>query len=422
MDRLRLLRHIHLGVRNLILHRGRSALTMLGMIFGVGSVIAMLSVGEGASRAAIEQIRLLGSRNIILSSVKPVEELGDTQGRVRMSLYGLTFEDEARIRETFPQVVRTVPVKQIRKEGRAGTRVLEVRIVGTTPDWFELVRRPLVAGRPIVPRDMEERGAVAVTTEQVARRLLAAQEAPGGVVRLGGDYFQVVGVVRGHEGGESDLKAPDEPADIYVPLCVARERFGDVSVRRSSGARIREKVELHQIIVEVESVERVEAVAAGIAEMLRRFHPRGDYHIGVPLALLRQAEETRRTFNIVLGSIAAISLLVGGIGIMNIMLATVTERTREIGIRRAIGARPRQIVGQFLVETVVLSTTGGVLGIAVGVTISRFITFFSGMETVVTPLSVLLSVGVSVAVGVIFGLYPALRAAGLDPVEALRHG
>ena len=161
--------------------------------------------------------------------------------------------------------------------------------------------------------------------------------------------------------------------------------------------------------------------AAGIETLLKRFHRKEDYRVSVPLALLRQAEATKRTFNIVLGSIAAISLLVGGIGIMNIMLASVTERTREIGIRRAIGAKRRQIVGQFLIETVVLSTTGGLIGIGIGLLVPWLITHFADMPTVVRPGSLFLSLGISMTVGILFGIYPAFRAAELDPIEALRH-
>jgi putative ABC transport system permease protein len=192
-------------------------------------------------------------------------------------------------------------------------------------------------------------------------------------------------------------------------------------IRRTSGSREMARVELHQLIVQIRSDEEVEPTAAGITRMLERFHKKTDYRVSVPLALLRQAEATKRNFNIVLGSIAGISLLVGGIGIMNIMLASVTERTREIGVRRAIGAKRKQIVVQFLIETVVLSTLGGFIGIGIGVSIPWLVTRFSGMPTVVTPDSLILSVGISMAVGIVFGIYPAVRAANLDPIEALRH-
>jgi len=226
--------------------------------------------------------------------------------------------------------------------------------------------------------------------------------------------------VRGEAAGGA-VEAPDQEFDAYVPIEVAQRLFGEVSVRHAQGSREMELVELHRILVEVDSVEHVEMAAAAIEAMLRRFHRKPDYRVSVPLALLRQAEATKRTFNVVLGSIAGISLLVGGIGIMNIMLASVTERTREIGIRRAIGARRRQIIFQFLIETVALSGGGGVLGIGVGLLIPKLISRFSGMPTIVPLYSLALSFGISVAIGIVFGLYPAFRAAQLDPITALRH-
>ncbi|HQH72716.1 MAG TPA: FtsX-like permease family protein, partial [bacterium] len=209
--------------------------------------------------------------------------------------------------------------------------------------------------------------------------------------------------------------------DAYIPLNVALARYGDVTIRITAGSQERELVELHMILVETHTTEEVEKTAAAIEAMLRTFHRQEDYKISVPLALLRQAENTKRTFNIVLGSIAGISLLVGGIGIMNIMLASVTERTREIGIRRAIGAKKKQIIVQFLIETIVLSTTGGLIGMGLGLLIPFLITLFAGMPTVVNAFSLILSLGISMAVGIVFGIYPAVRASNLDPIEALRH-
>jgi putative ABC transport system permease protein len=217
------------------------------------------------------------------------------------------------------------------------------------------------------------------------------------------------------------VQLPDSEVDAYIPLSVARGRFGDMTIRFTTGSRTREFVELHQIILEASSSERVEPTAAAVEQVLRRFHDRRDYQVSVPLALLRQAEQTKRTFNIVLGSIAGISLLVGGIGIMNIMLASVTERTREIGIRRAIGAKRKQIIRQFLIEAVVLSSSGGVIGLLIGLLIPTIVTRLAEMPTIVTPLSLVLSLGISMAVGIVFGLYPAARAARLDPINALRH-
>ena len=418
MMQFRLVRNVHLGIKTLMLHKLRSMLTMLGVVFGVGSVIAMLAVGEGASAEAMEQIRRLGSQNIILRSAQPTED--QQTERVRVSIYGLTYADDERIR-LLPNVTRTVPAKVVPRDAYAGVRNMELRVVGTTPDWFDLVRRPVLAGRTLSARDMATNATVAVLTESAARRLLATEEPIGAIVRIGGGFYRVVGVVRSEPERAGGVETPDLDIDAYVPLPTARERFGDQVVRMAAGSREMSRVELHQIIVEVDSIDAVQPTAEAIRAVLARFHPREDYQVHVPLALLRQAEETQRMFNIVLGSIAGISLLVGGIGIMNIMLASVTERTREIGVRRAIGARRSQIVSQFLIETVVLSTTGGLIGIAVGVAIPWVIEHFAGMPTIVPLYAVVLSLGISVSVGVIFGLYPAARAAKLDPIVALRH-
>jgi len=418
---MRVTRNIQLGIKNLWRHRMRSMLTMLGVVFGVASVVAMLAVGEGASAQAMDQIRRLGSNNILLSAMKPQEDEAAGQRRSRMSIYGLTYDDDARLRETIPGVRRTVPVKLARKEGRLGGRTLQLRVVGTTPDWFALVRRRIIAGRALAQADIESYSSVCVLTEHGARRVLATRGSLGESLKLGSDYFEVVGIVASESGTGGGIQTPDQQVDVYVPINVFRQFFGEIVVQRSTGSSTRERVELHQVIIEVKSLEQVEETAKAVQRMLSRFHKKKDYRVSVPLALLRQAEETKRTFNIVLGSIAGISLLVGGIGIMNIMLASVTERTREIGIRRAVGAKRKQIVLQFLVETLVLSVLGGVLGIGLGIAVPWLIEHFAGMPTRVTPWSVMLAVGISGAVGVLFGLYPAVRAAKVDPIVALRH-
>jgi putative ABC transport system permease protein len=419
---IKVYRNIRLGIKTLMLHKLRSCLTMLGVVFGVGSVVAMLAVGEGASRDALDQIRKLGSTNIIITSIKPVEDESEsTRSPFSINMYGLLYEDEIRAGRTFDTVKRTVPVKVVRKEGRLGQRKLDMRIVGTTADWFDLVQRDVIAGRTLTQRDAGRHAGVVVLTEYGARRLLATEKTIGRSLRIGGEYYEVVGIVKSESGQGGAIQTPDQQIDAYISIKVARERYGDYRTEISAGSLLREAVELHQLIVEVDKPEHVEATAAGLDRMLKRFHPKLDYRISVPLALLRQAEATKRTFNIVLGSIAGISLLVGGIGIMNIMLASVTERTREIGIRRAIGAKRSQIIGQFLVETIVLSTAGGILGVAIGLAIPWTITHVAGMPTVVTGYSLALAVGISVSVGLVFGIYPARHAANLDPIEALRH-
>ncbi|HNS19586.1 MAG TPA: ABC transporter permease [Sedimentisphaerales bacterium] len=421
MTQSKIVRNIWLGVENLLLHKLRSFLTMLGVVFGVGSVVAMLSVGEGASQEALAQIRRLGSNNIIVSSMKPVEQDQTVVTRNSMLVYGLTYDDYRRMAQSIRQVRQVAPAKIIRKDARLRERSMELRVVGTTAEWFKLVPRHVEAGRVLVRADAESKAPVAVLTEFGARKLLATLSTVGQTLRIGGNEFQIVGIIRSESGQAGNIQLPDQEADVYIPLEVARHYYGDIFARMTSGSFERERVELHQIIVQVDDPQHVEAAAAGIERVLGLFHKKKDFVVSVPLALLKQTEATKRTFNIVLGSIAGISLLVGGIGIMNIMLASVTERTREIGIRRAIGAKRRQIVVQFLIETVVLSMIGGSIGLGLGVLIPLLITHFSGMATVVTLNGILLPLVISMAIGILFGLYPAMHAAQVDPIVALRH-
>jgi putative ABC transport system permease protein len=421
MKRNKFVRNILLGVENLLLHKLRSFLTMLGVVFGVGSVVAMLAVGEGASKEALDQIEKLGSNNIIISSNKSADDEAAASSHSHMSIYGLTYDDHLRIAETFNTIRQTVPVKLIRKEGRLGTRALELRVVGTTAAWFDLVKRDMIAGRQLQRSDDDDNSAVVVLTEFGARKLLATQNTIGQALRIGGDYFNIVGIVKTESAQSEGVQMPDQQVDAYIPLSVSRKYFGDIMTKRTAGSRERELVELHQIVIQIDKSENVESTAMAIGQMLERFHKKKDYVISVPLALLKQAEETKRIFNVVLGSIAGISLLVGGIGIMNIMLASVTERTREIGIRRAIGAKRAQIITQFIIESVVLSTVGGFIGVGVGMLMPMLITHFAGMPTVITLGSVILPLTISLAVGIVFGSYPAIRAAQVDPIVALRH-
>jgi putative ABC transport system permease protein len=418
-------KNVRLGIKNLLLHKLRSMLTMLGVVFGVGSVVAMLSVGEGAKAEALARIEKLGSRNILINSKEPVEEGQSTQRR-RLTSYGIKYNDIDRIRETIPGVARVVPAKTVRKQARLDRRVEELRLVGTTQDWPDLVRREMITGRHLASQDVERSNDVVVLTEQGARKLLATEGTLGQQIKIGGGSYQVIGIVASVDGGEGGgdkggLPTPDENVDAYVPLPLLKERLGDLVVDTNGGNFNREQVELHQAIVEVVEQNNVPAVASGVQRMFEEFHDKVDYEMIVPLQLIQEAAATQRTFNVVLGSIAGISLLVGGIGIMNIMLASVTERTREIGIRRAIGAKKKQIIIQFLIETVVLSTVGGLIGIGLGLGIPLVIEYYAGMPTLVAPWMIGLSVGISMLVGIVFGLYPAVRAANLDPIQALRH-
>jgi putative ABC transport system permease protein len=249
----------------------------------------------------------------------------------------------------------------------------------------------------------------------------------GSHVRIGSSYFKVIGIMA-PRSKHAELSGSPDKSDgagalerMYIPLSTTRTHYGEVLRRERSGSYEAERVELHEVTVQVADPDQVMDVADSIKALLEHTHKKVDYAIVIPLELLKRAEQTKRIFNVVLGSIAAISLLVGGIGIMNIMLASVTERTREIGIRRALGAKRRDIIVQFLVETVMLSGAGGIVGVALGLSIPHLVTFFSGMTTIVVLWSPVLAFGISAFVGVVFGIYPALRAAEMDPVEALRH-
>ncbi len=425
----RIKRTLTLGLKSLWQHRLRSLLTVLGIVFGVCSVIAMLAVGEGASYEAQQQIRRLGSNNIILRSVKPAARQSTGGGQRQMVLeYGLTYRDMSIIENTVPGVREVVPARVIRREARAGTRVAEAEVYGTTPRYLAVQQEHISAGRFFTRTELDANRNVCIIDAAMARRFFPMDPPIGQALRVGGDYYAVVGLyepydnTQGSAPGTAAAAASDSGTTrIYIPLTAAKNRFGEILMRRTSGSMEAERVQLHEAIVNIARQEAVESAAAVIQDLLAQRHKEKDYEIIVPLELLRQAERTKRIFNIVLGAIAAISLLVGGIGIMNIMLASVTERTREIGIRRALGARRRDIIIQFLVETVMLSAMGGLIGVGLGLVIPFLITAFADMRTIVTPAAPLLAFTISAIVGVVFGLYPAIRAANMDPVEALRH-
>jgi putative ABC transport system permease protein len=421
-------RTVRLGIRSLWLHRLRSLLTALGIVFGVCSVIAMLAIGEGASYEAQEQIKNLGSQNIILRSTKPADEqkVSDRASQSYVLQYGITYQDVQRIHATIPGVTVVLPARVIRDYVWNISRRVDCDIMGTVP-WYPTMRNQRVArGRFFTEKDMDENTAVCVLSSDMVRALFPLESPLGKDVRVGGEYYRVIGIM---EPAAYEVKSDDVSADqpkpaahrMFIPLQTARSRYGEVLLRRRSGSIEAERVELHELTVKVEAVEDVTSAADAIKAVMQRNHPHKDYQMVVPLELLKRAERTKQIFNIVLGSIAAISLLVGGIGIMNIMLASVTERTREIGIRRALGARRRDIVVQFLVETVILSGTGGILGVVLGIMIPFIVSYAAGMRTIVTFWSPLLAFTISALVGVIFGIYPAIRAAKMDPVEALRH-
>ena len=421
-------RTIRAGFRSLWMHRLRSGLNMLGIVFGVSSVIAMLAVGEGASFEAQEQIRQQGSQNIILTSVKPPEALSGAQGQTNLLEYGITDKDLQRIRATIPTVEILVPGRIIRQKVWNVGRRVDCDVIGTVP-WYPAMRNHGIAsGRFFTDSEMDRNASVCVLGGEVVQDLFPLHGAIGRSVRIASDYYRVIGVMEpkygaapGNGSANHEARASAGAKSVYIPLSTARTRFGEILVRQSSGSREMERVEYHEVTVRVRSLDDVIETSLIIMDLMEINHDKLDYEVIVPLNLLRAAERTARIFNVVLGSIAAISLVVGGIGIMNIMLASVTERMREIGIRRALGAKRRDIVTQFLAETVMLSGFGGLVGVALGILIPALITRFADQETIVVYWSPLLAFSISLVVGVVFGMYPAMRAADMDPVEALRH-
>ena len=417
---------LKLAVRNLLLHKLRSFLTLLGTILGVASVIAMLAIGEGSKREALEQIRRLGASNIIIRSVKPQPSNSTNLSASSFVLaYGLTFNDLHRVDDLGLTSVTVVPSVVHRKNVQHSKRHLtSARVIGTTED-LPKVKPMHVRGRFFSHEDLERSANVVVLGQRIANELFDFDDPLEKSLLIGEDAYRVIGVLGERDSGTAkpnSTTVDDQNSDIYVPLTAAQNRMGIVQRIVETGSRQYVRLELSEITIELGDQSQVRSAASMIRTILEKNHAdRLDYEVQVPLELLNQAEREKRLWNMVLGSIAGISLLVGGIGIMNIMLATVTERTREIGIRRAIGAKRRDIVLQFLMETTVLSTSGGILGVAFGVLLPFFVTLTLGIETVTSLWSILLAFAISVATGIIFGVYPAYKAAVMSPIEALRH-
>jgi putative ABC transport system permease protein len=406
---------VRVGTRSLGIHKLRSALTVLGMVFGVASVVSILAIGEGASWEVQEQLRRLGPDRILLSSVLPTESSTDDK---RID-YGLTLLDLQRIEKLVPDLTQVAPSYELEKEVHLGAQSLSAPLVCTTPSFLAIHNLRVSRGRFLSDPDVENVANVAVLGAHVARNLFGPEDPLGRDIKLGSGQYRIVGLLAPRSETSAALHDPN--TSIFLPLTTGRLRLENVIRIEGGGGKRFEVVELHQIGLRVRDTALIEQQAAMLRSLLVQLHPKPDYEVVVPYELLRKSERTKQIFAWVLGSIAGISLLVGGIGIMNIMLATVTERTREIGIRRALGAKRWHVLLQFVVETVLLSAAGGVLGLGLGLALPALVEWAAGMKTIVTPSSLMLAFGISVAVGIVFGLYPARRAAMMDPIEALRY-
>ena len=433
-----LLETIRLGLTNLRLHLFRSVLTALGIILGVGAVITMVAIGEGAKQEALLQIERLGAKNIILRSQKPPEANTQQSGQQTSFVvrYGLTRDDLKVIRENFPDAQVIAPLKEVGAQLLKGNRVQTSQSFGVTPELMDAAGLRIDRGRYITQNDLDERSMIAVIGSTVARQLFPQEDPLGKTLRIDDKPFLIAGVLApvGLSGGAgASLVGRDLNLDVHMPFTTAEAVFGDILVRRESGSFTGGEVQVSEIYLVCESRERVMLDAKRLKRIIDLRHPT-DHDVAtiVPYELLEEAKRTAMTWQIVLGAVAGISLLIGGIGIMNIMLATVQERTREIGIRRAVGATRRHITAQFVVETGVLSTIGGILGLVFGIGLSLGMdalgpwlkTTFATQTAIsanVTGWSVVLAFTVAVLTGLFFGIFPAIKAASQDPIVALRH-
>ena len=412
MQTLRHVESLRIGIRSIRAHKLRSFLTMLGMIFGVAAVVSMVSIAEGARREAVEQIRLLGTNNIrvnqrelVGAALEAAEQRGST---------GLVAADAELLAGSLSNLRGVAPIRFLDEPVLRGNRETVARVVATNEEYGRITDFLAKDGRFLSALDIATGKRVAVIGAEVRDALFGFRNPIGQRIRIGDQWFTVVGVMEPktiQKGRASVIKLRNVNQDVYVPISTAALRLPD----EDAGGGLQE------IAIQVDEPEQVVHTAKIVRRMLTRSHQGiEDFEIIVPAELLAQAQSTQRVFNVVMGSIAAISLLVGGIGIMNVMLTTVTERTREIGIRRAVGATQRTILTQFLIETVLVSTSGGCLGILVGSAMAKGIHLFAGWETVISVSGALLAFGISALVGVVFGLYPARRAARMDPIAALR--
>ncbi|MCI0485100.1 MAG: ABC transporter permease [Blastocatellia bacterium] len=402
------------AVNNLRMHKLRTFLTMLGMIFGVGAVIAMLSIGAGAERESLELIDTMGLRNII---VRDREYRDEDLKKIRENSLGLSLRDVQAISAVTPDIEGQSARKRVKTfqvfsfKGKSD----DSNVIGVTPSYFRLAKYDLAEGSFLSEEDEKGYEQYCVIGSRVKQKLFGQDPPIGRSLKIDKMWFTVVGVLADHNLAKDEfegVKIQDFSNNIYIPLTTALKKF---EFKRF-------ETELDEITIRIKNIESLKASAVLISQVLSDLHGKAeDYSIVVPLELLEQNQKTQNIFNIVMICIASISLLVGGIGIMNIMLASILERTREIGVRRAVGARRRDIWTQFLVEALTISFIGGVMGILFGFGISRIVALYAEWSTFVTGTAIAMSFGVSASVGLIFGLYPAVRASRLDPVEALRY-
>jgi putative ABC transport system permease protein len=425
------------GLTGLLTHKLRSLLTALGIIFGVAAVIAMLSIGEGARREALEQIRLMGVNNVIIRAKDPTQQ-SFSKAKANFSP-GLTMLDGEAIREICPMIESIVPQWEKTVAAQYRSERKDIKIIATTPEFLPVFNYALNEGVFLAGSNLERQDNVCVIGNGVKDKLFHFEDPLGKQIKLDNQWFLVVGVMEKQLSQTKkieNLQLRNLNMDVYLPLTTAQYKMerlkgstGGSAVFFGGGARFTSgsstrvpRQQLDQLVVKVAGERALDEVIPVINHILaRRHYGIDDYEVIVPDALVDQSQKTQRIFNVVMGAIAGISLLVGGIGIMNIMLASVLERTREIGVRRAMGARRSDVLAQFLTEAIVLSVAGGLAGIVVGYALTEIITLYAEWRTIISLPAVALAFIVSVGVGIAFGYYPARKAAFQNPIESLRY-
>jgi putative ABC transport system permease protein len=410
------LRDAQLGMQNLLLHGMRSLLTMLGMIFGVAAVVAMLSIGAGARQKVMTLIEQMGVHNLIIEAKETTE--WQAHSKVRKISQGLTLSDYRIMRDDVAGIVASTPRKRLTPSKMSPKPQQEMPTVnGVDPSFQHIAGLHLMEGRFFDQEDEMAGGPVCVLGMAAKWSLFGSADPVGQYVKVNEQWFRVVGVVSPQLSSQTEIAgtpAVDVNNNIYIPLQAALLRLED------SYSDVRDEIDgVYLDLRESADVSEAALVVRAILESTH--HGADDFSIVVPAELLAEQKRTERLFNGVMVAIASISLLVGGIGIMNIMLASILERTREIGLRRAVGARQSDIVRQFVVEATMISFAGGTIGVVFGFFVSRLIAWLAGWSTIVTFGSIVLAFLVSISVGLVFGIYPATKAARLDPVEAIRY-
>ncbi len=435
-----LVANFYIALEAVFSHKLRSSLTALGIIFGVAAVIAMMAIGAGAQKEILDQMKLVGVNNIV---IKPIVEQKEEQlemeagqsGKEKKMSPGLTLADALSILSIIPSVNMVSPEIEIDTHIIKDAVRRSAKLVGVNNSYFSISAFEMEEGDFFNSEQMKNGKAVCIIGKGIESRFFSKENPLGKMLKVGNNWLKVIGVLKGRfieARSIENLGIRDYNMDVYTPLNTVLLRYKnralitEAAIKRNRQGRNKDQNQnyhqLDRLVIQVDRSESVEPVVQVINKMLKRKHRQTiDYEITIPELLLKQQQRTKSIFNFVLGAIAGISLLVGGIGIMNIMLASVLERIKEIGLRQSIGATRRDIVTQFMIEAVMISVSGGITGIVLGIIIGYAVSTLAGIPTIISFSSIVISFGVAASVGIIFGITPAKRASEQDPITSLRY-